>query len=205
MKPETTAYLLSVLNSQYAHIAEQARTSKAAGERQRHYYNGMRSMFEAVISEGYTDDSRMLSVSAEGVHFIVDRSQIEQSAGTEPAAAPAKPDLLTVAIERGFTGADFARLSVKRIRPSVTQGYAAICVDGTEVLNFADEMFLRCKDGTFSNGFRTLDPADVPFFGYEVSGYGSMHTDEDFLRAAIAHLLDSFYHYSDMLRKALSR
>lgn len=203
MKPETAAYILSLLDSQYAHIAEQARVSKTAGERQRMYYNGMRTMLEAVLSEGYTDDACMLSVSADGVHSVFDRSQIEQS--SEPEPVPAKPDLLTVALEHGFTGAEFARLSVKRIRPSVTQGYASICVDGKEVINFADAMVLRCSDGTFSNGFRTLDPAEVSEFGYEISGWGSVNTDEDFLRAAIAHPLDSFYHYSDMLRKALAR
>lgn len=69
MKPETIAYLLALLDSQFAHIATQRRKSKAAGERQRIYYSGVYTAINAAISEAFTKPVCIL-VSPEGKHSI---------------------------------------------------------------------------------------------------------------------------------------
>lgn len=72
MTPETLAYILQVLDSQYQHIATQSRLSKAAGERQRLYYCGILHGCNLVVSDGYMLN-RIITVDANGKHRLLDR------------------------------------------------------------------------------------------------------------------------------------
>lgn len=69
MKYTTLAYLINLLDTQYAHIKSCAATSKSAGEQQRIYYTGLHDMFNAMISDAFENDL-MLSVDEYGKHSI---------------------------------------------------------------------------------------------------------------------------------------
>ena len=71
MKPETVAYLLQMLDSQCAHIAECSRRSKAAGERQRQYYTGMATAVNTAISEAYTEPVAVF-LNHDGKHSVIE-------------------------------------------------------------------------------------------------------------------------------------
>ena len=72
MTPETIAYILHLLDTQYQHIAAQRLKSNAAGEKQRVYYCGLLNGCNLVVSEGYTVN-RTITVNAEGKHELIDR------------------------------------------------------------------------------------------------------------------------------------
>ena len=71
MTPETIAYMLQLLDSQYQHIDTQRRRSKAAGERQRIYYSGVSVAVNAAISEAYTQPVCVIC-GADGNHSVVE-------------------------------------------------------------------------------------------------------------------------------------
>ena len=72
MTPETIAYILHLLDTQYQHIATQRLKSNAAGEKQRVYYCGLLNGANLVFSEVYTAN-RMITVDANGKHQLLDR------------------------------------------------------------------------------------------------------------------------------------
>lgn len=72
MTPETLAYILQLLDTQYQHIATQRRLSNAAGERQRVYYCGFLHGCNLAISDGYMVN-RMITVDDNGRHSVIDR------------------------------------------------------------------------------------------------------------------------------------
>ena len=71
MKPETISYLLQLLDSQHAHIAECSRRSKAEGERQRLYYTGLSTAVNAAISEAYTEPVAVF-LNHDGKHSVIE-------------------------------------------------------------------------------------------------------------------------------------
>ena len=71
MKPETVNYLLSPLDSQYSHIADCKRRSKAAAERQRLYYTGVFTAVNAAISEAFSEPVAVF-LDHRGRHSVIE-------------------------------------------------------------------------------------------------------------------------------------
>lgn len=92
-------------------------------------------------------------------------------------------------------------IEVKRYRHSVTQGSAAVYVNGEEVIIFNDEMYLKNKDGTFTNGHKTVQ--DARHYGMVMTGYGSIAPDSSFVLGLLYHPYDNVYHHSDIFRRAI--
>ena len=79
--------------------------------------------------------------------------------------------------------------TVKRNRPSTTQGTATVYCNGQEVLTFGDNIEL-IKEGQ-------------PFYGENIGGWASTKPDEAFIKGCLFHPLDDIYHYSDKVKKIL--
>lgn len=62
-------------------------------------------------------------------------------------------------------------LSVKRSRPSATQGFATVSLNGEDVITFGDDIQL-VEDGK-------------PFYGENIGGWASTKPDMDFFRAVL--------------------
>ena len=92
-------------------------------------------------------------------------------------------------------------IEVKRSRSSVTQGSATVYINGKEILTFGDNICLKQKDGTFSNGFNTVENAK--HYGEVIGGYGSIKPDSDFIIGALYHRYDNLYHYSNLAKEAI--
>lgn len=71
MNPATINYLLRMLDSQYSHIVECSRRSKAAGERQRIYYSAAAMAVNAAISEAFTKPVCVL-LGYDGKHSVAE-------------------------------------------------------------------------------------------------------------------------------------
>jgi hypothetical protein len=84
-------------------------------------------------------------------------------------------------------------IEVKRERQSVTQGTATIYINDNKVLSFGDDMYLENNDGTFTNGFNTVENAR--HYGPVIGGWGSIKPDSDFIMGLIYH--------SELFRKAV--
>lgn len=74
-------------------------------------------------------------------------------------------------------------MDVTRERQSTTQGTALIRCAGKEVIRFADDMYLKTRNGSYSNGFRIIP--DAQHHGPVISGWGSIKSDADFMKAAL--------------------
>jgi len=85
-------------------------------------------------------------------------------------------------------------IEVKRERQSVTQGTATIYINDNKVLTFGDDMYLQNNDGTFTNGFNTVENAR--HYGPVIGGWGSIKPDSDFIMSLI-------YHHSELFQKAV--
>lgn len=81
--------------------------------------------------------------------------------------------------------------TVKRERPSVTQGSATVYLNGEKVLTFADEIKLIKDSQTY--------------YGENIGGWASTTPDSDFIKGVLFHPLDSVYHYSDKVKEIISR
>lgn len=92
-------------------------------------------------------------------------------------------------------------IEVKRNRQSVTQGSATVYINGKEVLTFGDNICLKQKDGTFTNGFKTFENAK--HYGEVISGWGSIKPDSDFIIGALYHPYDNLYQYSKLAIDAI--
>ena len=68
---------------------------------------------------------------------------------------------------------------------SVTQGEAEVIINGKSIVRYGDERWLQHKDGTFSNGFRTLQANEVDFFKEMIDGWGSILSDEKLIKSAL--------------------
>lgn len=113
-----------------------------------------------------------------------------QRAGSAQRSMPLGSDYLNVrdsALSRDLEnvlGANgFGLLTVERKRLSVTQGFADVKANGNSIVSFGDEIWLQCKNGKLSNGFREIDA--VPMYEVSPTGYGSINADDLLIRAAI--------------------
>lgn len=79
--------------------------------------------------------------------------------------------------------------SVKRSRISVTQGTAAVYLNGTKLVSFGD----------------TIEPIKEgrPFYGENIGGWASSVPDSDFVYGVLFHPFEELYHYSEKVRKIL--
>ena len=92
-------------------------------------------------------------------------------------------------------------IQIKRNRLSVTQGSTDVYINGKKILNFGDDMYLKQKDGAFTNGYTTLDKAQ--HYGEVLSGWGSITPDSEFIQGLLYHPYDNVYHYSDIVNQAI--
>jgi len=92
-------------------------------------------------------------------------------------------------------------VEVKRNRTSVTQGSATVYINGKEAITFGDDIYLKNSDGTFTNGFKTVENAR--HYGEVIGGWGSIKPDSNFILGLLYHPYDHVYHYSEIVRKAI--
>lgn len=92
-------------------------------------------------------------------------------------------------------------IEVKRSRASVTQGSATVLINGQEIITFNDDMYLANGDGTFTNGFKTIENAR--HYGPVIGGWGSIKPDSAFIIGLIYHPYDQIYNYSEKFQKAV--
>ncbi len=79
-------------------------------------------------------------------------------------------------------------IEVKRIRESVTQGGAAVFVNGEKVICFGDRIEL-IKEGQ-------------PYYSEKIDGWASVKPDADFIKGLLWHPFDD-NHYSDKVKEIL--
>lgn len=80
-------------------------------------------------------------------------------------------------------------IEVKRIRSSVTQGEAAVFVNGEKVIQFGDRIEI-IKEGQ-------------PYYSEKIGGWASVKPDADFIKGLLWHPLENCYHFSDQVKKIL--
>ncbi|MBD5504575.1 MAG: hypothetical protein HDR09_12835 [Lachnospiraceae bacterium] len=80
-------------------------------------------------------------------------------------------------------------IEVKRIRSSVTQGEAAVYVNGEKVVQFGDKIEI-IKEGQ-------------PYYGEKIGDWASVKPDADFIKGLLWHPLDNYYHHSDKVKEIL--
>ena len=80
-------------------------------------------------------------------------------------------------------------IEVKRIRGSVTQGEAAVYVNGEKVIQFGDRIEF-IEEGQ-------------PYYSEKIGGWASVKPDSDFIKGLLWHPLDDTYHYSDKVKEIL--
>lgn len=82
------------------------------------------------------------------------------------------------------------KITVERIRPSVTQGYAAVYINGQKAVTFADTIEL-------------LKPNE-PYYGESIGGWASIIPDMNFILGALYHDYDDVYKFSDIIKDILT-
>lgn len=82
-------------------------------------------------------------------------------------------------------------IEVKRIRMSVTQGEAAVYINGEKIIQFADNLEM-VKPG-------------VPYYGLKSGNWASTKPDSDFIHGLFNHSLDNMLHYSDKAYAAIKK
>lgn len=75
IKKETLEYALNMIDTQFDHIENTP--GKAAKDRQRAYWLGMREMISILITQGYTDDTYILWTDHDCKHSIKRRGDIK--------------------------------------------------------------------------------------------------------------------------------
>lgn len=80
-------------------------------------------------------------------------------------------------------------IEVKRIRFSVTQGEAAVYVNGEKVIQFGDTI-------------KMISPGDK-YYGEKYGDWASVVPDADFINGLLWHPYDDYYHHSDKVKKIL--
>lgn len=80
-------------------------------------------------------------------------------------------------------------IEVRRSRLSVTQGFATVCVNGTEMVTFGDQIEL-IKPGQH-------------WYGDKIGGWASTTPDESFIKGMLFHPFEEFYRHSKKFRDML--
>lgn len=83
------------------------------------------------------------------------------------------------------------KLTVKRVRASVTQQEAVVYCNGQRVTNFGDSTEI-------------IRPGEK-YYGELVGDWASKKPDADFIYAALFHIYDYIYHISDPIRKQIQQ
>lgn len=82
-------------------------------------------------------------------------------------------------------------IEVKRIRQSVTQGEAAVYVNGEKVIQFGDDI-------------QMVEPGQK-FYGEKIGNWASTKPDAAFIKGLLWHPYDDMYHYSDKVKEILEK
>lgn len=82
-------------------------------------------------------------------------------------------------------------IEVKRIRQSVTQGEAAVYVNGEKVIQFGDDI-------------QMVQPGQK-YYGEKIGNWASTKPDADFVKGLLWHPFDDMYHYSDKVKAILEK
>lgn len=80
-------------------------------------------------------------------------------------------------------------IEVKRVRQSVTQGEAVVCINGQPMATFGDTI-MQVKPGE-------------TFYGERVGDWASVKPDSAFLLGLMYHPHDNVYHHSDRVKAAV--
>lgn len=82
-------------------------------------------------------------------------------------------------------------IEVKRIRQSVTQGEAAVYVNGEKVVQFGDDI-------------QMVEPGQK-FYGEKICNWASTKPDAAFIKGLLWNPFDDMYHYSDKVKAILEK
>ena len=82
-------------------------------------------------------------------------------------------------------------IEVKRVRPSVTQGYAHVYVNGEKAITFEDRIEMIKDGGTY--------------YGELIGGWASITPDSNFIKGVLWHKYDYIYHHSKKVKDVLER
>ena len=80
-------------------------------------------------------------------------------------------------------------IEVKRIRFSVTQGEAAVYVNGKKVIQFGDKIEI-IEEGQ-------------PYYSEKIGGWASVMPNADFIKGLLWHPFESYYHHGDKVKEIL--
>jgi hypothetical protein len=83
-------------------------------------------------------------------------------------------------------------IEVKRERPSATQGYVHIYINGDRVHSFADNIEL-------------ITDKNKTIYGENIGGWASVTPDGDFIVGFLYHPYDKVYHISDLFKAAIKK
>ena len=81
------------------------------------------------------------------------------------------------------------KITVERVRGSVTQGMAYVLINGVRIIGFGDTIEL-------------LQPGDK-YYGENIGGWASKTPDTAFILGLLFHPHNDIYHYSDLAKAAL--
>lgn len=81
--------------------------------------------------------------------------------------------------------------TVKRDRESVTQGYARVFMNDVMINSFGDNIVFVGRNGEC--------------FGLNIDGWGSIVSDEEFIKGAMYHPYDKVYHYSNRIKSQFDK
>lgn len=82
-------------------------------------------------------------------------------------------------------------IEVKRIRMSVTQGEAAVYVNGEKVIQFGDDIQL-------------IKPGQI-YYGEKIGNWASVKPDAAFIKGLLWCPWEEMYHYSDKVKDILEK
>lgn len=82
-------------------------------------------------------------------------------------------------------------IEVKRIRFSVTQGEAAVYINGEKVIQFGDDI-------------QMVEPGQK-YYGEKIGNWASTVSDADFIKGLLWHPYDDVYHIRDKVEAILDR
>lgn len=80
-------------------------------------------------------------------------------------------------------------IEVRRLRGSVTQGEAAVYVNGEKAIQFGDTIEF-IKEGQ-------------PYYSEKIGGWASVIPDSHFIKGLLWHPFEDMYHYSDKVKEIL--
>ena len=77
IKKSTIEFALDTVNKQYSYIKDDHRHSKTRREKQLSYYQGMATMLDLLMQQGFTDDTHFLWIDPDGTHSIKRKADIK--------------------------------------------------------------------------------------------------------------------------------